>query len=415
MTTEREAYLDQLTESHRIRVVVKVHDRDETYLGSLEHHIVGGQIDVDTERDVERSAQVILADENNRLPFDNQDHRGLGLYADRFIGIEYGVFVDQIQRWVFEPVFFGPMTRYERNVGQVKLWCEDKSSLLQPPVVWGRFLRNAGIEWLEGETDTNLGEAAELIRTILRATGETDRNMVFGSFDRFRLPKSFRLPKEPESLWAVLKRIVRAANALHHSVEFRLFYDGAGRVRVENMAHSRFVFSDGGQRGTLLSRPIVSYDLESFRNTVVVRYGERGASIARSLPNHHPLSAQSLSRNGKPRYVTEIVDNSNVRGRDAAKDLGDMMLRRLSAETVEATFDCLPIPHVIPGSRCKLRAEGDEMVFHLNRFSLPLRATDAMSVGYLRRMRSGPTRPIHTVVHVHAADEDKVAVGGVNP
>lgn len=394
MTSELAYYKRALTQSHQIRVLVRLYDHEENYLSTLDDGIVSGQVDVDTTRDVERSLHLVLADVDKRFRFDHGGADERAIYGDRFIRVDYMVWVHPLSKWVREPIFFGPLTRFQRDGFELTIEAQDKSSLLQQPVVWGRFLRNAGLGFVDDDTRY----AAKMIRAILATTGETEPRLEFGSFSDAKLPRDFKLPKHPETLWRVLKRIVHAANARSDADnihDFRLFYDGRGRLRVESMSTGGFTFTDDPYTSSLASKPQVDYDLSNFRNTVVVRVnrgqdGRQLQPVIRTLPKGHPLSAYSLRRNGKPRYIVQVVDNNNIKSRERARAVARRTLRRLSTETVSVSFDCLPVPHLTPGARCRIEEGGDVHRFHATRYTLPLRATDLMSVGYLKRTRSQP-------------------------
>lgn len=390
MTSQLAHYRRALTQSHRIRVLVRLYDHEENYLAALDDGIITGQVDIDTTREVERSLNLTIADVDRRFRFDHGGGDERAIYGDRFIRVDYMIWVDAMSKWVREPVFFGPLTRFHRDGFQLTIEAQDKSSLLQQPVVWGRYLRNAGLGFVDDDTRF----AAKMLRAILATTGETEAHLEFSSFDNARLPRDFKLPKHPETIWRVLKRIVAAANArsdADHIHDFRLFYDGRGHLRVESMSTGGFRFTDNPDIGVLLSKPQVDFDLSEFRNTVVVRVnrGQDGRALApvvRTLPKHHPLSAHSLRRNGKPRYLVDVVDNNNVKSRERARAIARQRLRRVSAETVQVSFESLPVPHLTPGARCVLEEGGDVHRFQATRFTLPLRASDSMAVGYLKRV-----------------------------
>lgn len=396
MTTEYQTYLDTLTQSHRVKVTVKVYDQNEDNPIVIDHALVTGQVDIDVNSDVERSASVTLADINNKILF-GPTGGDVVLYADRFLSIEYVVTIDALNRDVVTPLFFGPITRFSSDGGQVTIEAQGKESLLQNPIVWGRFIRNSGLDSI----NENVKYAHQLIRELLRSCGEVDANFEFGTFENVRLPRNFQLPKQPENLWSVCKKIVQAANAATSSlVNHRIFYDGRGKVRVENMANGGYTFSDSPTSGVLLNKPTISYDLSSFANTVIVavNHGQDSkpvAPVVASLADIHPLSPVSLSRNGKPRFIVTTLDNNNIRSRAHAKNLAEAELKKLSTESVEVSFDSLPIPHITPGSQCKLITDGAEYTFYADTFSIPLRASDSMSMGFQKRMQTGPLKPVH--------------------
>lgn len=387
MTNRYRAYRRTLSRSHRIKVVAKVYDRNEENIGVIDRNIIGGQVDVDTARDIERTLSLQLAGGRRKLFFDADDQDEV---ADKFIGVDYAVWEENLQEWHVSPVFFGPITRIEYDGFQVSLEAQDKSSLLFDPVVWGHFLKNAGL----GNLDENTKYAARMMRAILDATGEDRGKMEFDDFDGARLPHDFKIPKHPESLWQVLKKIVRAANSRtdedrYH--DYRLFYDGRGRLRVESMGDAGFTFTDDPQTGVLISKPKITYDMTTFRNTVVLKIdrgqgGRQFKPIVVTLRDHHPMSPVSLRRNGVKRYLVEEISNSNIRHIKQGRQFAKSQLRKLSAESTQVDFECLPVPHLVPGARCRILTEDESSYFHVNRFSLPLNASGVMSVGYLKRV-----------------------------
>lgn len=394
--TQLRAYRRTLRESHRMKVVVRIYDQNEDYIATLRHSLIDGQVDVDTKRDIERSCNLILADNSRHIQFDPDGASDAALFADRFVGVSYAVWVPERCEWHVEPVFFGPITRYERDGFQVTVEAQDKSSLLFQPVIWGRWLRNAGL----GEDLSDTRYAADLIRAILKTTGEKNRNLEFGTFENARLPRGWTPPKHPENLWQAIKKIVRAANTRNDTdrfYDFRPFYDGRGRLRVESMTSGGFTFSDG-PRGVLIDKPQVSYSLTEFRNTVVVKInrpsGRPVRPVVRTLPRRHPLSAVNLGRNDTPRYIVEVIDNNNIRTRERAREVAQSTLRKLSTETLDVHFTCLPIPYLTPGARCTLAEDDDVHHFTADKFTIPLRAADAMSVGFNRQIPTGPKRSV---------------------
>ena len=484
---ERVLYADQLRTSHRISTRAAIYDRNERFLDWVEHPIAGGQVDVDTSRVPERTLRLSL--------FDPDESFDLGrVFADNFASVEYGVYVDTLAKTVWTPVFFGPITRLGRAGGKTTLEAASKDSLLVTPIVWGHYIRSAGLrggnvilawtlrpgadshsavqqivavgpviggtfklefggkvtsalDWdaaagviesaLEAlpniapgdvtvtggplpkpvtiafggalanqvvsdisvrDNTTSLDDdyryAARFIRVLLRETGE--RRFAFGEFAGKRLPKNFKLPKEPDTVWSVVQTIVHSVNE-HSHVHWRVFYDGAGVLRVENMDNG-FAFDER----VVLNTPITDYSLDRFRNTTIVGITRGNEArpvppVVTSLPARHPLSPKSLARSGHRRFIVESTDNSNVRTPKQAGKLGAAQLRRLSSQTVDVAFDSLPVPTLVPGTRCTLTLEGTVHSFNADRFTLGLHAGDAMAVGYNRRIKTRERRPLHVL------------------
>lgn len=233
-------------------------------------------------------------------------------------------------------------------------------------------------------SDDDVRYAAKLLRVLLRTTGE--RKYAFGSFADRRLPKNFKIPKDA-SVWAIANKIVESVNQ-HSKIQWRVFYDGAGVLRVENMANGFFFDED-----VVLNQPTTDFSLESFRNTTIVsmtrgKEAQSAKPVISSLPRRHPLSAAKLARNSKKRYLVENIENSNVRNRSQASKIGSAKLKKLSTENIDVAFDSLVIPILVPGSRCSVSVDGLVQTFAIKAYSIGLRADNSMSVGYTRRMRT---------------------------
>src|SRR6185295_10854182 len=133
---EYDAYLDALTDSHQIRVDVRIHDANEKEISSLtapESRIVSGAVQVDATASITRSLSLEMVDPNRTLKFEaNSPARG-ALFADRFISARYQVRVEALEAWVTIPVFWGPVSSYERAGSAVSIEAQGKESLMLEP------------------------------------------------------------------------------------------------------------------------------------------------------------------------------------------------------------------------------------------------------------------------------------------
>lgn len=248
-------------------------------------------------------------------------------------------------------------------------------------------LGNAEQELLEiKDTTDNLDDdiryAAKMLRVLLRTTGE--RKYAFGNFEGKKLPKNFKIPKDA-SVWEVVQRIVESVTP-HAKVDWRAYYDGAGVLRVDNMNHG-FQFTED----YVLNQPTVDFDQTDFRNTTVVmlssKEGQPIRPVVTTLVKRNPLSPTKLARNSKKRYIVERIENTNTHGRAQAMKIGRSRLKKLS-EMKTVQFDSLPIPILVPGTRCSINIDDFHQTFRLTAFSIGLRAEDSMSIGYTRRMKT---------------------------
>lgn len=399
---EKTALLAELrASSQRMRVRVSVLDRNEKVLHALEApagQILSGSVDVDATADVTRSLDLELLDERHALGFDAASPAKAGLFADNLVAVERGVFVDELERWVDVPVFWGPLTNFQRDGDRVKVEGQGKDSLGLSP----HFAT-------QGYTIRKGRRVDDAIRDVMDRIGET----------RYSLPEmSARLPRhavvEPDDEpWNVAKfgweaedRVVRGKGKNRHkervTVDYRgliayagnmnLFYNGSGRLVARRRSRDPVLTLEEGR--DLSDRPVPRFDVLEARNTVVVT----GAKITRgkkphrhhvqmratvTLKSSHPLSAKSLARNGKNRHLTEFVTVDNLKTKAACRAHGERVLREKSQDGLELSFSCLPFPLLEELDTVRVRTNEYQLDVVLKRFTIPL-DEGLMSIGWDR-------------------------------
>ena len=70
-----------------------------------------------------------------------------------------------------------------------------------------------------------------------------------------------------------------------------------------------------------------------------------------------------------------------------AKDLATDTLASGLLESVDVTFDSLPIPHLEEGDAVRVATDKFNGNFRLSQFALPLNAAGDMSIGYVRNVK----------------------------
>jgi hypothetical protein len=100
----------------------------------------------------------------------------------------------------------------------------------------------------------------------------------------------------------------------------------------------------------------------------------------------HPLSPQRLGRNGVPRYLLEVIEDDTIRSKVEAEEKAGETLNDRLLQTVEVSFDAMPIPHLEPGDMVRIQTDEYSTSFRLREFSIPLVAGDSMSIGYVKNM-----------------------------
>lgn len=375
-TAQRAEYERTLRGTHSRRIDVDVLNLDGDVLSSITPVITGGQVDVDLDAEVTRSCTLEFLDPHNALNFDTDSPDDGALYADRMVRVRYGVFVESMDEYVWCTVFTGPVTGLSRDGAAVAVEAQGKEALSLGPV-WRPLTLQKGVR------------AVGAIWVVLH-----DR----GGETRFDLPEAYAESGKPKTLPRT-RSLDRAANIwgtaknIAWSISRQLFYDGRGVARLRIWPQSvQFTFSSG-DGGSLLSTPSVEYQLGDVKNVVEVigqppsnsKAKVRGVAFA---PRDHPLSPARLGRGGTWRYLVESVEDQNVRSNKDAQELAEQLLKDKLLETVNVSFDALPMPHLDPGDLVRVQTPEFTSTFRLRQFSIPLAPTGSpvMSVGYNKRL-----------------------------
>ena len=367
---QRQAYLRQLTATHQMRTTVRVLDLDGDTLANVSDRLLSGQVNLDSTGETDRQCSVQIDDPDHDLHMDSDAPGAGALYADRMLRVDYGVYVDELARWVDVPVFTGPIATMARNGDTVDLGCLGKEHLAKGQA-WRPMQLRKGMYTLNA------------IKAVLRErAGETQ--FAFPSSSA-RLAKA-KLPDTVSvgplaSPWAVARQLAASING-------HLYYDGAGycRLRVRPTT-SCLTFNES----KVLSDPQVTYDLSTIVNTVWVRGGKpkgakRAVSARVTASRSHPLSAWRLGRNGVPRFYVTVVDNDKLRSATRARTVAKRTLRTHLLEGVSCTFDALPMPHLEPLDVVRVATDTTSITFVLHQASIPLTHDGSMSVGHNRRV-----------------------------
>ena len=378
---ERRAYLRALRQTHSIRVQVSVLNLDHEHLAQLTHRILDGQVNVDLDADVTRSATVTFLDVGRTMSFDSDSPADGALFANRMLRITYGVKSQGMGQWVDVPIFTGPVVKLDRDGDVVTVEAQGKEVLALRPV-WKPMTLKKGADKVDS------------IRVIMRwRTGETR----FALPDlKARLPKDLSLGRQSEA-WKACQAIARSLNR-------QLYYDGAGMLRLRTYPENTFYRFRTGTGGTVLSEPQVSFAHEDLRNVVQVRGGKpRGVKTDKDpntsaprrvprvshvevAPRRHPFSPERLGRSGVPRFLPEVIEDETIRSKKEAERVAKRVLRNRLRQAVDVTFEALPAPHLDAGDLVQIRTDEMAMAFRLRQFSIPLSSSGTMSVGYLRKV-----------------------------
>jgi YD repeat-containing protein len=415
---DRRAFEATLTRTHRMRVTMRMHDRDEKIISTVTNRLLSGAVQVDMSQAPHRTLEVVLLEPRRAPAWLPEGPGDAHIFADTFVSVRYGVWVDDLSDgpgWVDVPVFWGPVTGMSQDGDQITIAAAGKESLgLDPCLLWNTMHVQKG------------RRRVTAIRDVLEAQGER-------RFDLPDLPaklgKKMSLNRHAQP-WHVAKSIAGGA-------DWQLFYDGRGRAKVRRWPQNRVFTFHGGKDGTVLTKPRISYDITSVRNLVEVLGPEpkgppkRIRAVARAKAKH-PMSPYRLRRNGQRRYLVHVVDSNLakpetewhkaaggnepggppvhggwwgapsgikhpkrwfewrhsiiVHRKEQAQNIANRQLKNRLKAAVEASFDSLPIPHLEEGDPCAAYADGMHFEFILKQFTLPLTADAPMSVGTNKRV-----------------------------
>jgi hypothetical protein len=351
-----------LTAHHEIRVRASVLTLSGTTTADVSSMLVDGQVNVDASADVTRTASLSLLDPSRSLSIDSNSPADAALFMDRMIRLTYEVAV--AGQWVAIPVFTGPITKLSRSGAVLSVEASGKEILA----------RSAAWRPLNLRKGTPKTTAIRLI--LSERAGETTFSIPTLTS---RLPTALSLAST-DIPWVVARRI---ANSLGR----QLYYDGEGVCRLRTVPGVPvFTFT-----GAALVGPIqLSYSPATANAVQVIGATPKGSKVPVSYSAvaaaSHPLSPWALGRNGVPRYLPNVIQDSNIRSTAEAKVVATNTLAQSLLEAVDASFDSVPIPHLDPSDVVAAYTDEGHVTFRLGSFSLPLGVGSPMSVGYHRNV-----------------------------
>lgn len=362
-----------LVSNHRISITVQLMDLNHNYLAEISHMLIGGQVDIDADAsESTRSATMEFLDPKKQLALDGEAPEDGSMYYTKMVKIIYSVIsVDRQHRFDI-PLFCGPLSRVERNGVIVSVSALGKEKLAMSIVY-------------RGKTYKAKAKKAHVIRDILTEIGgEKNKKIHIQGTIKGTLPKKLVVDHDTTA-WKAAKKVSKTTGRF-------LFYDARG------VCHLRFktkkVHFEFREKGAMLSEPAVAFDAESVVNCVYVIGGKVGPKGKKKTLRYkvaarkkHPLSPWRMGRNGNPRFLPEIIQDSNIKSKKTAKRIAKARLKQLLEQRVEVAFDSLPIPFLEENDYCKVVSTQYTGHFRLTKMSIPLSADGRSSIGYLRNVK----------------------------
>jgi hypothetical protein len=372
-TADQKLFERSLFTGYNLKVVVQILDLNHTYVHDVSGQLIDGQVNISYLADVDRTLTLTLIDPDEAIGFDSASPSDGALYADRMIRVVYSVYSQLLPRWVDVPIFCGPVTKVARDDAVVSVECQGKESLYrEPSMAWTAKTYPKG---------TLLVTA---IRDILGTKGGETKFDLPGWTST--LARDYSLITET-SLWTMVMTLVTSAGTR------QLFYDGRGVLRLRDTPTiASFTFTEEH----LTSTPKLSYDMSSIRNTVLVRGGTPTGKpqivSKRWLPAADPASEVSLGRNGVPRRLVEVVEDTAIMTQAAGDARAASVLKAVSIGNTDFDFDSFPIPHLEPGDSFLVTTRDFSIQLRATNFSIPLKAGNSQSNGVNRSISSNRAR-----------------------
>ena len=387
--SQRAAYDATVEGTHHRAVELEVYRRrDGKPVLSLTNQFLGGQVQGDLTRTPVTVLECEVLDEDYALDWASGEHRK---YEVQIVDSR---FIPDLDDWVEEPVFRGPLWDFERNGPVVSLVAEGPEMNAQGSI------RRA--DWWPAKS-----KATKVIVELLKLAGAESRDLRVPPLKR-RLPRSVtvgvRLGKADKDAKKDKRPKVQRLRVDREGTYWSVAAEIAASLDRDFFADNRgrFVLAAPRTRPTLtLSRRTILSPATERRgdegettNVWIVNgpnpKGPRNRAHARAeLPKRHPASAWSLRWNGVRREVIETIENKHVKTNAQAARVARRQRDRALRELVNYEIEALPVvPWVRPGSLVSVPTDSGRAVARIPSWTLPLGpGADPLVLGAARRRR----------------------------
>lgn len=358
-----------LTRTHERRIHVEVLDLDGNSLAYLTPEAVDGQVLVDASSAPEAPTRILdltFVDRSRSVQFEPEAPGDAPLHRKRMVKVTDSRRVPELEDWVDTEVFTGVV------------WDFDRQGALITLVAHGMERQGLGQKW-RPVTYRKHTKKTEALKDLLRAVGETSLGGI-PDLDP-RMPERMTVARM-DSVWP-------RATRLAQSMDRQLFYPGTGQPVLRRIP-SRPVFTFTDKH--LLSDVLIDRDPEGVFNTFVSVGAKAKGAKARptavaTLPAGHPLSPESLARNGEPLWLVKREENRQVRNTAEARARANRMRDDGSRVLVTYSFDALPVPHLDENDLVRVVTNDGTFIVRMEKWTLPLGCDGAppMTVGDVRR------------------------------
>lgn len=376
---QEKTYLAYLFRNHDFAIYLDLLQLDHTPIRSLSVHALDGQVNLQRDSAVSRTASFTFDDPDHSLHFDADSPWQGAVWCDRMIQVRHVVTVPGVGAVTATP-FVGPITKVSRDGDTVAVECQDKTSLA-----------------LTGTSPVKCGKGMNAVDAIKRimaqGCGETKFRLPSGH--KRNLHKPFACGWHDDAApWVVCQRIARQLN-------MQLLYSCDGYLTLRPYPTQVSVAATGA---VLTSQPQVDFDQSQVANMVRVsgtqappknktkakdakpqleRPATKLSAVAVAAASH-PLAPGRLGRNGVPRYLPVIIEGSTYKSLSQARDLATTTLAQDLRLTTGVTFDMVPVFHLDVGDLVTAQTDAGKVSVRLEEGSIPLTVSGDMAVGYQR-------------------------------
>jgi hypothetical protein len=318
------AWQDTLSHTHERRVWARVLGLGHQRITTVDD-ILDGQVTIDVTREPTRIINMRLLDPTKSLGWEPDSPSSLPVHMRRMIQVFDQRLVPGYGP-VNCPMFCGPVAEADRDGAEVSVVAEGKEMLL------GDFPR--GHHWPKGR------KVVEVIRDMLILGGEAPGRIHLPNIND-RLPKDLSV-RRGDSIRTRIWRLVG-------SVDMVCFYDGRGHFRMRRMPTAATLTLNSD---LLMSQVRVDRSKVKFKNGWVVLGKNppgdkpRISSGLIGLPKRHDFSAQSLAREGQPRWEIETAERPNCATVAKAKRIARRRRDEKVRSRSELGAETLPFPNV---------------------------------------------------------------------
>jgi hypothetical protein len=374
-------YTAWLFRTHDFAISVDVLDLDHTPRRSLTESFIDGQVNLQRNAAVTRSATFTFYDPDHSLALDADSPWEGAVYADRMIRVRHTVTVPGLGTVVAVP-FVGPIVKVSRDGDTLQVECQDKAVLA--------LTGTAPVTGKKGH------DAVDAIRRIMSTAAGENKFRLPSGFNR-NLHKSYSTGwHEDASPWVVCQRIAAQLNR-------QLLYSCDGYLTLRPWPSGTTITATGS---VVTSPPQVDFDSSAVANMVRVtgtlappkqkarradakpqleRPATKLSAVAVAAPGH-PLSPARLGRNGVPRYLPIIIEGAVYKSLAQARQLAAETLSHDLLMTTGVSFDMVPVFHLDVGDLILAQTDAGRVLVRLQEASIPLGVSGDMSVGTQRNV-----------------------------